>query len=226
MTDNTTWTQRPEAERLLERLTHLRRGDGDLAPEAQTVLLEIIARMALSLDDRAAQTETHMATAAQGVVATMRAALPIFREMLTALSDPPGGPEPPETDTDTGQPGSLAELVRETYGNAGVTRIHVGPSGSPRFVEPHERVDARPHLLVPGDVVARLYEYPRGHDSRLYLGHMSHPLLPDLETLLWWNDRGVVITPRVDRMQQIGIILPSTDEERLVRLKRWTEAMD
>lgn len=225
MTDQQ-WTQRPEAERLLERLQHFPASQTGNTPEADTLLLEVIARMCLALDDRAAETQAQMTTAAQGVLATMRVALPIFRAMLTKLSEPPRAPEPTQTADDTSQPDTLAELVRETYASPGVIRSHVGPSGHAQLLEPGEVLQARPLNLMVGDVVTNGLEYPHGFSPRMYLGRISHPVIADRETLIWWTDEGSALSANVDRMEIVGIVLPSTDGERQVRLARWTEAMD
>ena len=197
-------SERGEAERLLEQLTHIRtpRQDGT-NPEADTLLLEIIARMTLALDDRLERQET-----------------------ARKLSEPHSGLERTETDTDTSQPGTVAALVHGTHQHPGVIRAHFGPSGHAQLVEPDQTVEARAFQLVPGDVVTQLYEYPLGYTPMIYLGHISHPLLPDTETLIWWSDGGPTLMARVDRMKVVGILLPSTDEERQERLRRWTEVVD
>lgn len=219
--------ERTEAERLLSQLTHIKvRGDDRAHPEADTLLLEIIARMALALSDQVTGLQDTMVSATQTGLAAMRSLAPILGTVAARLSEPQSGAEPTETDNDTGQPPTVADLVRETYASRGVLRSHVGPSGHPEFVEPGAKLKARPMGLIPGDVVTNLQEYPDGTCPRVYLGHIAHPYLPDTETLLWWMDEGPSISARTGRADVIGILLPSTDVDRQDRLKRWTEALD
>jgi hypothetical protein len=71
--------------------------------------------------------------------------------------------------------------------------------------------------LRPGDEVSLVA--PEGVRTAVFVAETAHPLWPSLRLVIWWLDTGEWSHDALSAMQDVGPVQPSTDDERVERLK-------